>query len=101
MLDTNKDGSISYEELLTAYKQIYGPEADLITEKIFNNIDLDGSGGITFSEYITFASVISHDFNTEQLKEAFKLFDADSDGLIDKKELNSLICYERGGSKST
>jgi Ca2+-binding EF-hand superfamily protein len=48
-LDINKDGSISYEELLIAYRRTYGLEADLIVADIFKNIDLDGSGAITFS----------------------------------------------------
>jgi calcium-dependent protein kinase len=85
MLDINKDGEISYEELHSAYRKIYGPEADLIVEKIFTNLDLDNSGKITFSEFITFATEITANFSQEQLREAFKLFDSDNDGLIDKR----------------
>jgi Ca2+-binding EF-hand superfamily protein len=67
----------------------------LIVEKIFSNIDLDNSGTITFSEFITFATEITNDFSQEQLKEAFKLFDSDNDGLIDMKEISDLIQYEK------
>ena len=55
-LDLNKDGQLSYQEMLLAYRKIYGLEADLFVSNIFTNIDLDQSGFITFSEFLTFAS---------------------------------------------
>ena len=48
-LDLNHDGEISYDELLVAYRRIYGPEAELIVEELFSRIDLDQSGKISFS----------------------------------------------------
>ena len=101
MLDLNNDGEISYEELLYAYRTIYGPEADLIVENIFSNIDLDQSGTISFSEFITFATQITNNFSQEQLKEAFRLFDADNDGLIDRKEINEIIQYQKSSRSNS
>lgn len=48
---------------------------------------------------MTFAAEITYDLNNAQLKEAFRLFDLDMDGLIDKREINDLIVYEKGSSE--
>lgn len=47
-LDENKDGVLSYEELLRGYTKIYGSvfEAEKTVEKIFTMIDMDGSNQI-------------------------------------------------------
>lgn len=53
--------------------------------EIFKNIDLDGSGSIEYSEFITFATKISTKFSEKQLREVFSLLDEDGNGRIDKK----------------
>lgn len=54
---------------------------------------MDGSGDITFSEFVTYASEINHNFSQEELRAAFELFDADHDGLIDQREVHDIILY--------
>ena len=97
-LDENKDGVLSYEELLKGYSKIYGSEleAEKVVEKIFTLIDMDGSNQIEYSEFVTFARNISTEFSREQLKEAFRLFDKDNNGKINKAEINELLVYEKG-----
>ena len=97
-LDENKDGVLSYEELLKGYSKIYGSEleAEKVVEKIFTLIDMDGSNQIEYSEFVTFARNISTEFSREQLKEAFRLFDKDNNGKINKAEINELLIYEKG-----
>ena len=47
-------------------------------------IDMDGSNEIEYSEFVTFARNISTQFSNEQLREAFRLFDKDNNGKINK-----------------
>jgi len=44
VLDTNCDGMLSKFELMVGYQKIYGDDAVDEVEKIFEKVDIDGSG---------------------------------------------------------
>lgn len=48
-MDVNFDGNISKEEMLDSFKQI-GIEAEYEIDSIMENLDMDGSGSLDFSE---------------------------------------------------
>ncbi len=52
-LDTNKDGKLQYEEVLAGYEQFYGDMAKDEVDRIFSLVDVDNSGEIDFSEFVT------------------------------------------------
>eukprot|EP00362_Geleiidae_sp_MMETSP1317_P002440 CAMPEP_0201282566 /NCGR_PEP_ID=MMETSP1317-20130820/6014_1 /ASSEMBLY_ACC=CAM_ASM_000770 /TAXON_ID=187299 /ORGANISM="Undescribed Undescribed, Strain Undescribed" /LENGTH=65 /DNA_ID=CAMNT_0047595675 /DNA_START=1008 /DNA_END=1205 /DNA_ORIENTATION=+ len=53
-LDENGDGVLSKEELLKGYQQhMSRQEAETEVERIFQEVDTDGSGAIDFTEFIT------------------------------------------------
>ena len=52
-MDVNKDGKLQYEELLVGYKQFYGDLAQDEVNRIFELVDVDHSGEIEFSEFVT------------------------------------------------
>ena len=52
-MDVNKDGKLQYEELLVGYKQLYGDLAQDEVNRIFELVDVDHSGEIEFSEFVT------------------------------------------------
>ena len=52
-MDVNKDGKLQYEELLVGYKQFYGDLAQDEFNRIFELVDVDHSGEIEFSEFVT------------------------------------------------
>jgi len=52
MLDTNNDGMLSKQELTVGYQMIYGENAAEEVEKIFDKVDIDGSGQIDYSEWV-------------------------------------------------
>ena len=80
MFDKNGNGSISKDELLEAYLEIYKgkmTEREIINEvaSIWSKVDMDGSGKIDYSEWVI-ATVNKRKFLTkEKLKKAFELFD--------------------------
>ena len=54
ILDTNKDGMLSKQELSIGFQRIYNSaqEAEEQVEKIFSKCDIDGSGNIDYSEWV-------------------------------------------------
>ena len=51
--DKNGNGTISKQELLNGYKELYGDRLDIEAEveDIWNKIDMDGSGTIDYTEW--------------------------------------------------
>ncbi len=51
--DKNGNGTISKQELLDGYKELYGDRLDIEAEveDIWNKIDMDGSGTIDYTEW--------------------------------------------------
>ena len=67
-IDVNGDGTISREELVTAYKKLKGDEySEQEVDDIIRNVDSDGNGVINYSEW-TMAAV-----NKQRLLEKKKL----------------------------
>ena len=53
-LDTDNSGTLSKAELLEGYKIYYNElDADREVDEIFAKADIDGSGKIDFTEFIT------------------------------------------------
>ena len=52
-LDKNKDGKLQYDELLSGYEEFYGEFAKEEVDRIFKLVDVDNSGEIDFSEFVT------------------------------------------------
>ena len=54
MLDTNNDGCLSKAELLVVYNRVYEDHQKALeeTDRVFRNIDMDGSGLIDYSEWV-------------------------------------------------
>jgi calcium-dependent protein kinase len=52
VLDTNNDGMLSKNELTVGYQRIYGEAAQDVVERVFEKVDIDGSGQIDYSEWV-------------------------------------------------
>ena len=60
-------------------------------QRVFELFDLDHSGKIDLREFIVGLSAISDSTLDEKVLVAFKVFDSDSNGFIDRKELEHAI----------
>ena len=59
-----------------------------------NEVDKDGTGSIDFPEFLTMMSLKINEENAEEeLREAFKVFDGDGNGYIDRKELGLMMRF--------
>lgn len=92
ILDTNNDGMLSKQELTVGFELIYGENAANEVERIFDRIDLDGSGMIDYSEWVV-ATIDKQSLLTkDKLLQAFNLFDKDGGGSISADEVKTVLC---------
>ncbi|XP_074754978.1 guanylyl cyclase-activating protein 3 isoform X2 [Athene noctua] len=81
---------------LYEFKSILGlrdmsPQANMYVERVFHIFDLNEDGFIDFLEFIAAINLVIRGKIDQKLKWYFKLYDADGNGCIDKKELLSIF----------
>lgn len=89
--DKDRSGSISTKELLFVMRSIgQNPTEDEIQDLIMES-DLNGDGTIDFKEFLAMMKRKSAETDqTEDLKEAFRIFDKNKNGFIEVKELKNV-----------
>lgn len=88
----NKDGKLQYDELLTGFTTFYGADyAKDEVDRIFELVDVDHSGEIEFSEFVTATISRSKLLNDAKLKAAFSVYDKDGSGSISIDEIKHVI----------
>jgi calcium-dependent protein kinase len=88
VIDQNKDGVISEEELLAQLsKEMSLDQAKAQVTQIFEKMDSDGSGVIEYCEYLRIAIEEESLLSRENLRKAFCYFDKDNSQTIEKGEL--------------
>ena len=91
LFDKDKDNKISSKEIGELFRAL-GINAKTDLKEIIDKADKDKSGFIEFEEFLQYyADKINEPDSPEDLIEAFKIFDADNDGLITKKELKHIL----------
>ena len=86
--DKENKGVISKKDFVEQIDNIYGGIISVeISNMVFNNLDLDNSGEISYNEFLT-AVIDSQKILTEdRLKKAFDMFDKDGSGALDINEI--------------
>ncbi|XP_009555450.2 guanylyl cyclase-activating protein 3 isoform X6 [Cuculus canorus] len=85
-------GQLSLHE----FKKLLGlqgldPQGDIYIKRVFDIFDLNQDGFIDFLEFIAAINLVIRGKIDQKLKWYFKLYDADGNGCIDKKELLSIF----------
>ncbi len=101
--DTAKTGAIPYAVIEERLRRIdYRSSDDVLSRKIdeivailktqkadpvkiFEQIDLNHSGSLDFSEFSKFLTTIAPRYTKEEILQIFRLFDCDKNGLISKQ----------------
>ncbi|KAL9556128.1 hypothetical protein MBANPS3_002020 [Mucor bainieri] len=92
LFDTDGDGSITAIELGTVLRKFGMKPTDAELQDMVNDVDADGNGNIDFTEFLGLVkNMKTNTDETDDLKEAFKVFDVDGNGLIDREELRKVM----------
>ena len=65
-------------------------------DKLFEQIDVDGSGAIDYSEFVMATVNQKNLMTNDKLMAAFKMFDADNSGTISPEEIKLVLCSGGG-----
>ena len=91
-MDRDKSGSIDRDEFYRAMKALKLPGADKATcDAMFDEVDVDGSGDISFHEYVGFTLLDVLSRSATRVINLFKLWDVDRSGTIDLEEFRRAI----------
>ncbi|KAG5181716.1 yellow cameleon 2.60 [Tribonema minus] len=90
--DKDQSGEIDEYELGTVMRSLgYNPTDEQLHDMMLK-VDIDGNGSISFDEFVIMMRKceVETDFDRE-ITEAFKVFDKDGSGSIDKEELTAIM----------
>ena len=87
-IDKNNDGVISEAEMFEALlKEMSRDEAEKEAKKVFDLVNKDENGCINYTEFLRISMENETLMTKENIRKAFKFFDKDGSGTIDKEEL--------------
>ena len=92
IFDTDGDNTISTKELGRVMRSLGQSPSDAELRELIAEYDFDGNGTLDFPEFLELmAKKIKQIDTEEELVEAFKIFDRDSDGLLKKNDLKKIF----------
>ncbi|XP_058455462.1 calmodulin-like [Malaya genurostris] len=92
LFDTNADGTITSGELGTVLRSLGKNVSDAEVEELLKEVNAGYDGRIQFADFVAMMSVRLQDFNSEdELREAFRIFDRNGNGLISAEELRAAL----------
>ncbi|KAJ7946284.1 Calcium-dependent protein kinase [Quillaja saponaria] len=100
-MDTDKSGTITYEELKTGLARIGSQLSEAEVKQLMEAADVDGNGTIDYIEFIS-ATMHRHRLEKdEHLYKAFQYFDKDKSGYITRDELETAMTQYGMGDEAT
>ena len=97
-LDTSGKGQLDQQIFIEKLIELYGEnDGKVLGESIFANLDLDGSGKISYDEFLSAMINSKKVVTDERLEKAFKIFDKDHNGKLSVDEIISVF----GGNKES
>ncbi|KAH6768013.1 calmodulin-domain protein kinase 9 [Perilla frutescens var. frutescens] len=100
-MDTDKSGTITYEELKAGLARLGSKLTEAEVRQLMDAADVDGNGTIDYIEFIT-ATMHRHRLEREEnLYKAFQYFDKDNSGFITRDELETAMQEHGVGDQAT
>ena len=92
VFDKDNDGTITVTELGDVMRKLNMNPTDAELQDLVNEVDADGNGDVDLPEFISLmARKMKVSDGEEELIEAFKIFDKNSNGVIGRQELHDVI----------
>lgn len=99
-LDKDRNGTLTRDEIKQGYKLIMGKaHNDEDIEILIKNIDVNKSGSVDYSEFVTATINRINMLSQAKLEAAFKLFDKNGDGYLTIDELKEFLNPEQLAKK--
>ncbi|KAI3816311.1 hypothetical protein L1987_16004 [Smallanthus sonchifolius] len=100
-MDTDRSGSITYDELKTGLSKLGSRLSEAEMQQLMEAADVDKNGTIDYIEFVT-ATMHRHKLDREEnLRKAFDFFDNDNSGYITRDELkHSMTQYGMGDEET-
>lgn len=92
--DINNDGRINSDELLISYGKYFPGTTEEKSQKInefIERVDVNKSGYIEYSEFLTINNILNQTINQTMLKEVFDFFDVTKNGIIQIDDLKDIF----------
>lgn len=100
-MDTDRSGTITFEELKTGLSRLGSKLSELEIKQLMDAVDVDQNGTLDYTEFIT-ATMQRHRLEKEEnLFKAFQFFDKDSSGFITREELKQAMTQYGMGDEAT
>lgn len=92
LFDKDGDGTISTKELAAVMKSLGQSPSEAELQEMIDECDKDGSGTIELTEFIAMMQRLrKHSDEESELREAFKVFDKNRDGLLSAEEVRYVM----------
>ncbi|CAB0018333.1 unnamed protein product [Nesidiocoris tenuis] len=92
LFDKDEDGAITMAELGVVMRSLGQRPTETELRDMVNGVDQDGNGSIEFNEFLQMMSKKMKGAEGEdELREAFRVFDKNNDGLISNSELRHVM----------
>merc|ERR1712241_235932 len=86
--DSDHDGIINAHELSLILRSIGQNPTEAELQDMVNEVDKDGTGSLDFPEFLLMMGMKINEQNAEdEIREAFKVFEGDGNGYINRQEL--------------
>lgn len=96
LMDTDKDGRITYEELKAGLRKVGSQLAEPEIKLLMDVADVDGNGVLDYGEFVAVTIHLQRMENDEHFRKAFKFFDKDESGYIELSELEAALVDDLG-----
>lgn len=87
----SNDGRLTKEQLHEAYNFYKRDVTQAELDNLFESMDTDNSGSISFSEFLTASMTERSLTGQDKLQSAFRMFDRDGSGLVSADELAQIL----------
>ena len=100
LFDKDGDGTITSKDLGTVMRSLGENPTEAELQDMISEVGADGNSTIEFPAFLTLMARRMKDTDSEQdILEAFKVFDKDSNGFVSAAELRHNMKLQRAGSR--